>query len=235
RVEEIRAPAARDRPAAGRRDATDERTRERDQRAPPRRQARVPDRHVCAEERDERRERDVQSLPLRLDRMAHLVQEDQQDDPDAELPAPDQRVRGDGDEEAEELQEDEAELDCEPGDRGDWRPDPVEELLPVDAAAGLDRPVVAVVGHDPLPIHSSPPSYTSFFQSGIVPLSVSIASRHAARASWRCGAETAMATLGSPIPTRPTRWWIATSHSSYFARRDSASEAIICSAISGKA
>src|SRR5439155_23401681 len=118
-----------------------------------------------------------------------------------------------------------------PGDRGDRRPDPLEDLLPVGAAR-LDRPVVAVVGHDPLPIHSSPPSYTSFFQSGIVSLSVSIASRQAARASWRCGAETATATLASPISTRPTRWWIATAQSSYRRSRSAASWAITSSAIS---
>ena len=29
------------------------------------------------------------------------------------------------------------------------------------------------------------------------------------RASWRCGAETAIATLASPMPTQPVRWWIA--------------------------
>ena len=39
---------------------------------------------------------------------------------------------------------------------------------------------------------------------------MSIASLHAASAAARCGEETAIATLGSPISTRPTRWWIAT-------------------------
>ena len=44
--------------------------------------------------------------------------------------------------------------------------------------------------------------------------SSSIASWHAASAAARCGAETAMTTLVSPMSTRPTRWWIATSQSS---------------------
>ena len=46
---------------------------------------------------------------------------------------------------------------------------------------------------------------------------MSIASRHASRAAARCAAETAIATLGSPISTRPTRWWIATALKPCFA------------------
>ena len=43
---------------------------------------------------------------------------------------------------------------------------------------------------------------------------VSIASRQAESAASRCGADTAITTLVSPIPTLPIRWWIATAQSS---------------------
>src|SRR5438552_8723162 len=72
------------------------------------------------------------------------------------------------------------------------------------------RDFAGTASPEPCPIHSSPPEYTSFFQSGIDVFSASIASRHASSAVPRCGAETAMTTLDSPTSTRPRRWWIAT-------------------------
>ena len=47
----------------------------------------------------------LQPFALRLEVVAHLVQEDQQHDPERELPAPDQRVAAEGDEDAAELRE----------------------------------------------------------------------------------------------------------------------------------
>ena len=69
----------------------------------------------------------------------------------------------------------------------------------------LERPVrvIRLLAQLPRPIHSSPPTYTSFFQSGTDTFNSSIASRHAASASARCGAETAMTTLVSPMSTPP--------------------------------
>ena len=64
----------------------------------------------------------------------------------------------------------------------------------------LDRLVpVGLPVYDPWPIHSSPPTYVSFFQSGTETFNSSIASRQAASAAARCGADTAMTTLVSPI------------------------------------
>src|SRR5262249_36002697 len=59
------------------------------------------------------------------------------------------------------------------------------------------------------PTQTSPSSKYSFFHTGTVFLSVSIAYRHASKASPRCSAETAMSTLDSPISSRPVRWSIA--------------------------
>src|SRR6476469_664561 len=172
--------------------------------------------HVRPEERHEDGQLRVQPLALRLDEVAHLVQEDQQDEAGRELPAEEERIGGERNEDARELDEDERTLPEQDPYRDDRPDDAFEALLPVRAAR-LDRLVVALpvlVAHEPLPIHSSPPSYTSFFQSGTRPFSSSIASLHAASASWRCGAESLIMIEVSPIPTRPTRWWIATPESS---------------------
>src|SRR5439155_8291508 len=134
-----------------------------------------------------------------------------------EPPAAEQRIRADrdehraGDREDLQLEDDGAELRDERARRCDRRPDLAQDVA--EPRFGLNRLVVAfwelVLVHDPLPIHSSPPAYTSFFQSGTRSFRVSMASLHAASASWRCGAETAMTTLRSPMPTRPIRWWMA--------------------------
>src|SRR5262245_2623775 len=111
--------------------------------------------------------------------------------------------------------------------------DPRPILIAPGRASPPPRDLTAYApgGQEPLPIHSSPPSYTSFFQSGTSTFRRSMASRHAARASWRCGAEIAIATLGSPMPTRPIRWWIATSQRSYVCVSSCASVAMTCSAM----
>src|SRR5438132_8165 len=244
-----RGPARRGGDAAGRRPG------EGDQRVVPRVALLVSDQHVGADERDEGRQRHLEPLQLGRHEVAHLVDQDQQHEADAELPAPDQRIRADGDEDPEELEDDEAELDREPDQGGDRRPDPPHDPAPVvpvrmdrlvvaprlahrgeQRALLLDRqvleaPLDVVLAHDPCPIHSSPPSYTSFFQSGTLTFRVSIASAQALSAAWRCAAETAITTLVSPIPTRPTRWWIATSIRSCLSFRDSARSAMLFSAM----
>src|SRR5207248_7132081 len=73
---------------------------------------------------------------------AELVHEDQQHEADPELPAPDQRVAADGDEDRRELREREAELDDEAEDDCDRRPDPPRDRAP--RRLGVDRPVVAL-------------------------------------------------------------------------------------------
>ena len=74
---------------------------------------RLPDLHVRAEERHELRQRHAQTLPLRLEEVAHLVDEDQEDEPEPELPAVEERrVDRERDEEGEELPEHERPLEC---------------------------------------------------------------------------------------------------------------------------
>ena len=166
REQQVRALRLADQVADERGGAAEDRPGDRDPRGLPRIAARVL--HVGAEERDEHRQLRVQPLALRLEEVAHLVEQDQHDEADRELPAPDQRVAADRDEDRRELDEDERELrECE-----HRRDDRREELLQAPApvgAARLDRVVAAVVeigivgagihvGHEPRPIHSSPPS-----------------------------------------------------------------------------
>ena len=109
---------------------------------PPRVEAGVLHRHVRAEERDEHRQRRVQTLAPRLDVVAQLVHEDQEHEADREPPAPEERVAADRDEDAEELQAGEAELDDQAeGDR-DGCPDRLPDLPPVGPLTG--RPVLGV-------------------------------------------------------------------------------------------
>ena len=119
---------------------------------------------------------------------------------------------------------------------GSWsdRPPPSRRLRPASSALRRYDPPPRLGPIDSvmtLPIHSSPPTYVSFFQSGTDTFSSSIASRQAASAAARCGAETAMTTLVSPISTRPTRWWIATLQSSWRRRARAARSAMTCSAM----
>ena len=55
----------------------------------------------------------------------------------------------------------------------------------------------------------------------------------AAKASWRCGDDTAITTLASPMVRRPTRWMIATRRSPQRSSISSATRAIIFSAAAG--
>src|SRR6185503_6972317 len=174
---------------------------------------------------------------------------------DRERQSPDPRVRRDRDEhrgarrdhlelqeQAAELEKQEAETDDRRGHLAHEVADPGPRLdrlvaaLPVLRRLGrrehrrlrrLDRLVpVGLPVYDPWPIHSSPPTYVSFFQSGTETFNSSIASRQAASAAARCGADTAMTTLVSPMSTRPTRWWIATLLSSCRSERRDASSSM---------
>src|SRR6185437_8443170 len=143
RVEERRAGVRADPPAGQRGERARRRPGERQVGVVQRVQRRVLDRHVGAQERDEARDRDVESLPLRLDEMTELVDEDQRHEADTELPAPDQRVRADRDEEAEELEDEEAELDDQADYDRDRPPDLPRHALP--ARLRVDRLVVAEI------------------------------------------------------------------------------------------
>src|SRR5207237_847066 len=82
-----------------------------------------------AEEGDEERRRSWDALTAQLEHVAHLVDEDQPDETEAEPPAAEERIRADrddhrpGDREHLELEEDGAELDEERADRPDRRQD----------------------------------------------------------------------------------------------------------------
>src|SRR2546423_795037 len=101
-----------DRPDRRGRAAAEEWTGERDERVPPWSEPGPLDRHVGPDERDERRQRHLEPLPACLDHMAELVHEQHEDEAERERPAvKPERVRRDGDEEAEELDEDEPPLE----------------------------------------------------------------------------------------------------------------------------
>src|SRR4051794_8419657 len=91
----------------------------------------------------------MQSLSPCLEEMAELVHEDQQHEADCELPAPDQGVAPDGDEDAEELDGGEAELGDQEDRRADRCPDPPKQPAPVGAPR-MDR-VVLTLHHSILP------------------------------------------------------------------------------------
>src|SRR3954469_25698665 len=74
---------------------------------------------------------------------------------------------------------------------------------PLAQAKRLSRDQVGWT-HDPLPSDQ-----ISFFQIATSFLSVSMIHRQGAKASPRCGQETAMTTEGSASATRPVRWTIA--------------------------
>src|SRR5258708_30815490 len=109
----------------------EDRAGDRDTRSLPGVPARVLD--VRAEERHEHRPRRVQTLARGLEVVAHLVQEDQDDDTESELPAPDQRVAAEGDEDRRELDQ-EPELRRESSEEDDRREDLPREAAPVAAA-----------------------------------------------------------------------------------------------------
>ena len=100
-----------------------------------------------AEERDEEGRADGQALPLRLEPVPHLVDEDQPDEPDRERKTAVPEVGAERDEEAEqelELEDPDAELRDEGPDGGEGGPDLAADLPPVGAAR-LDRLVLAKV------------------------------------------------------------------------------------------
>src|SRR3954470_5542994 len=139
-----RGPVRRCEPPAGERgEAARGRPRERELRVLERVQRRVLDQHVRPEEGDEPRNRDLEPLPLALEEVAELVDQDHRDEADAELPAPDERVGGDRDEETEELEREEAELDREAHGRRERSPQLAEQAPP--ARLGVDRLVVAEI------------------------------------------------------------------------------------------
>src|SRR6266545_1796059 len=83
---------------------------------------------------------------LRLEHVSHLVHEQEHDKTDSEPPPAEPDVKGGRHEHREEelgLEQDGAELDEKCRDRRDRRPKLPEQPAPVDAAAGLDRLVVA--------------------------------------------------------------------------------------------
>src|SRR4051794_16678156 len=85
----------------------------------------------------------MQSLSPCLEEMAELVHKDQQHEADCELPAPDQGIAADGDEDAEELHRGEAEFRDQEDRRSDRRRDSTEEPTPV-SASWVDRVVLAL-------------------------------------------------------------------------------------------
>ena len=122
----------------------------------------VAERDVRAEERDEDGNLRVEPLPLRLDVVPELVDEDEEDESEPERPAPDERVAADRNEDAEELERagDLEEHAADDEQRGEDATD--------QPAASPRRVVGLLLGelgahdagsaHDPCPIHSSPPT-----------------------------------------------------------------------------
>ena len=228
RDEELRARRLAGDPACGSADGAENRAGERDTRLLPGVVGKLLHPDHRAEERDEQRRARSDSLASELEDVSELVDEDQEHEADRERQSPDPCVRRDRDEhrgarrdhlelqeQAAELQEQEAEADDRRGQLAHEVADPGPRLdrlvaaLPVLRRLGrrehrrlrrLDRLVpVGLPVYDPWPIHSSPPTYVSFFQSGTETFNSSIASRQAASAAARCGADTAMTTLVSPI------------------------------------
>jgi hypothetical protein len=94
----------------------------------------------------------------RLGDVAELVDEDHQHEAERKRPTVEpQRVRGDRDEEAEELDEDEAPLERRATDEYGQPAGALERAA--QASLGVNRLLVLELVHqDPLPIHSSPPA-----------------------------------------------------------------------------
>src|SRR5581483_7744668 len=84
-----------------------------------------------------------------------------------------------------------------------------------------------------VPIQTSPPSKTSFFQIGTVFLISSMAKRLAAKAASRWADETTMITLASPICTGPSRCTMAILQIGHFCLASAPMRASSFSAISG--
>src|SRR5919199_2506236 len=100
-----------------------------------------------AEKRNEERRADRQTLPLRLEPVPHLVDEDQPHEPDREPDAAVPEVRAERDEQPEQelvLEDADAELGDERADGSDRSPDPPPDLSPVGAPR-LHRLLVAEI------------------------------------------------------------------------------------------
>src|SRR5262249_17477309 len=100
----------------------------------------VADGDVRAEEGDEDGERRAQPLPPRLEVVPELVDQDQGDEARGELPAPEQRVSANGDEDAGELDRTESVLGHEPAPEAGRRQQPLGGAAP--GGAGVNRLVV---------------------------------------------------------------------------------------------
>ena len=140
RAQEVGARLHGDDQARGGADTARDRPGERHARVHPRVEAHVPKCDVGAEERDEDRELRVEPRPLRLDVVAELVDEDEQDDADRELPAPDERVAADREEDPEELEHEGAELDEHAERHGERREQPAEQRPPRAVVLARQRP-----------------------------------------------------------------------------------------------
>src|SRR5262245_8158604 len=120
-----------DHEAGERPNAAEDRAGDRDAGGLPRVPARVLD--VRAEERDEDRPRRLEPFAARLEEVPHLVNDDQHDHSEGELPPPDQCIAAERDEDRPELGE-RAELDEDPEDRDERRRELLEHPAPVGAA-----------------------------------------------------------------------------------------------------
>ena len=80
-----------------------------------------------------------------------------------------------------------------------------QDLVEFSADEGCSPEPESTEPQEPMPTQVDPSGETSFFQMGTICLRRSMAYVHASRAGWRCAAATAITTLASPIPSRPTR------------------------------
>ena len=129
-------------------EAAEDRPRDRDLRLVPGVVGQLLQRDQRAEEGDEHRRGDRQPLPLGLEDVTQLVHEQEQDEADRELPAPEERIRADRDEhragdreelELEDRDEEELQLPDQQPDRGDRRPELAPDVAQRHRA--LDRGV----------------------------------------------------------------------------------------------
>src|SRR5262249_31987539 len=130
-------------------DAAEDWASDRDARGLPGVPARVLD--VRAEERDEHRPGRVEPLALRLEPVAHLVEEEQQDDAEPEPPAPDERIAAERDEHGAELGE-----RPQLGQQAEEHQDRCGNAPPETAPVGATRPDRVVVALGELVPHLRP-------------------------------------------------------------------------------
>ena len=118
-------------------EAAEDRARDRDLRLVPGVVGQLLQHDHRAEKGDEHRRRDRQPLPLGLEDVAQLVDEQEHHEADRKLPAPEERVRGDRDEhragdreelELEDREQQELELPEEEAERGDRSPELAQDV-----------------------------------------------------------------------------------------------------------